>query len=333
MKCAARILIIVIFIAVICTGGIFYWAYQDFHNPGHLSTTSRLVIPKGTGLNHIAALLNNAGIIARPEIFIWAARLTGEGRTIKAGEYDFQATTSPREVLTALTSGKTVLRRVTIPEGLSSFEIATLLNQTPALRETVASPAEGSLLPETYSYAFDDTRSELMHRMNISLRDTLRSLWAGRAPSLPFDTPEQALILASIVEKETGIGEERPRVAAVFINRLRKKMRLQSDPTVIYGLTLGEYRLGRALTRKDLEKDTQYNTYRIAALPPGAICNPGKGAIAAVLNPLVSGELYFVADGTGGHVFAKTLAEHNRNVIRWRRLQKKKSTKARSHQK
>ncbi|MBT5497535.1 MAG: endolytic transglycosylase MltG, partial [Alphaproteobacteria bacterium] len=140
----------------------------------------------------------------------------------------------------------------------------------------------------------------------------------------PFDTPEQALILASIVEKETGIGAERPRVAAVFINRLRKKMRLQSDPTVTYGITLGEHPLGRALTRRDLETDTPYNTYRIAALPPGPICNPGKDAIAAVLNPLVSDEFYFVADGTGGHVFAKTLAEHNRNVARWRRLQKKK---------
>jgi UPF0755 protein len=322
MKRVAQILIILLFTAVICAVGIFYWAYQGFHNPGQLETASRLVIPKNTGLKRIAALLHNDGIIARPEIFIWGTRLSGESRTIKAGEYDLKATMSPREVLTVLTSGKTVLRQVTIPEGLSSFEIATLLNQTPTLRETVASPAEGSLLPETYSYAFNDTRSELMRRMNTALRDTLRSLWAGRAPGLPYDTPEQALILASIVEKETGIGAERPRVAAVFINRLRKKMRLQSDPTVVYGITLGEHRLGRALTRKDLETDTQYNTYRIAALPLGPICNPGKDAIAAVLNPLVSNEFYFVADGTGGHVFAKTLAEHNRNVARWRRLQK-----------
>ena len=324
MKRVARILIIVLFAAIICAGGIFYWTYQDFHNPGPLETTSRLVIPKGTNLNRIAALLLKAGIIARPEIFIWGTRLSGEGRTIKAGEYDFQATMSPHQVLTTLTSGKTVLRRVTIPEGLSSFEIAALLNQTPALHGTIASSTEGSLLPETYSYTFDDTRSELMRRMNAAMRDTLHSLWKGRAPDLPFDTPEKALILASIVEKETGIGVERPRVAAVFINRLRKKMRLQSDPTVVYGITLGEHPLGRALTRRDLETDTPYNTYRIAALPPGAICNPGKDAIAAVLNPLVSDEFYFVADGTGGHVFAKTLAEHNRNVARWRRLQKKK---------
>jgi UPF0755 protein len=324
MKRIAQILIIVTFTAVICAAGIFYWAYQGFHNPGKFNTASRLVIPKGTSLNRIAALLHNAGTIARPDIFIWGTRLSGEGRTIKAGEYDFPATMSPREILTVLTSGKTVLRQVTIPEGLSSFEIATLLNQTPALRETVAAPAEGSLLPETYSYAFDDTRSELMRRMNTALRDTLHFLWAERAPGLPFDTPEQALILASIVEKETGIDAERPRVAAVFINRLRKKMRLQSDPTVVYGITLGKHRLGRALTRKDLKTDTEYNTYRIVALPPGAICNPGKEAIAAVLNPLVSDEFYFVADGTGGHVFAKTLAEHNRNVAQWRRLQKKK---------
>ena len=324
MNRVARILIIVLFTAIFCTGGVFYWAYQGFHNPGPLEITSRLVIPKGTSLNRIAARLHKAGIIARPEIFIWGTRLSGEGRTIKAGEYDFQATMSPRQVLTTLTSGKTVLRRVTIPEGLSSFEIAALLNQTPALRGTIAASTEGSLLPETYSYAFDDTRSELMRRMNTAMRNTLHSLWERRAPDLPFDTPEQALILASIVEKETGIGAERPRVAAVFINRLRKKMRLQSDPTVTYGITLGEHPLGRALTRRDLETDTPYNTYRIAALPPGPICNPGKDAIAAVLNPLVSDEFYFVADGTGGHVFAKTLAEHNRNVARWRRLQKKK---------
>jgi UPF0755 protein len=324
MNRVARILIIVIFTAIFCAGGVFYWAYQGFHNPGPLEITSRLVIPKGTSLNRIAARLHKAGIIARPEIFIWGTRLSGEGRTIKAGEYDFQATMSPRQVLATLTSGKTVLRRVTIPEGLSSFEIAALLNQTPALRGTIAASTEGSLLPETYSYVFDDTRSELMRRMNTAMHNTLHSLWERRAPDLPFDTPEQALILASIVEKETGIGAERPRVAAVFINRLRKKMRLQSDPTVTYGITLGEHPLGRALTRRDLETDTPYNTYHIAALPPGPICNPGKDAIAAVLNPLVSDEFYFVADGTGGHVFAKTLAAHNRNVARWRRLQKKK---------
>jgi len=283
-----------------------------------------LVIPKGAGLNRIAALLHEADIVTRPAIFVWGARLSGEGRAIKAGEYEFQATMSPRQVLTALTSGKTVLRRITIPEGLSAFEITTLLNQSPALRGTVVSPVEGSLLPETYSYAFDDSRSELMRRMKVALRDTLDALWAERAPHLPFDTPEQALILASIVEKETGIAAERPRVAAVFINRLRKKMRLQSDPTVVYGITQGQRPLGRALTRKDLETDTPYNTYRIAALPPGAICNPGKDAIAAVLNPVLSDKFYFVADGTGGHVFAKTLAEHNRNVARWRRLQRKK---------
>lgn len=324
MKRVARILIIILSITALCAGGISYWAYQGFHNPGPLETPTRLVIPKGAGLNRIAVLLHDADIIARPAIFVWGTRLSGEGRTIKAGEYEFQATMSPRQVLTALTSGKTVLRRVTIPEGLSSFEIAALLNQSPVLRGTVISPAEGSLLPETYSYAFDDSRSELMRRMNDALRDTLDTLWAERAPDLPFDTPEQALILASIVEKETGIAAERPRVAGVFINRLRKKMRLQSDPTVVYGITLGRHPLGRSLTRKDLETDTQYNTYRIAALPPGAICNPGKDAIAAVLNPLVSDEFYFVADGTGGHVFAKTLTEHNRNVARWRRLQKKK---------
>jgi UPF0755 protein len=182
-------------------------------------------------------------------------------------------------------------------------------------------PAEGSLLPETYSYSRGEARDEIITRMQAAHRAALDELWAGRAKDLPFATPEEAVILASIVEKETGLADERPRVAAVFVNRLRRGMRLQSDPTVIYGVSGGEP-LGRGLRASELRGETPYNTYVIRGLPPTPIANPGKAALAAVLNPPQTDELYFVADGTGGHAFAKTLAEHSRNVARWRQIER-----------
>lgn len=323
MKRAARILGILIVLAALLAGGAFYWGHQTFHNPGPLKTDIRLVIPKGSGLTRVGAILFEHDAILHPDVFVWGARLSGEARDIRAGEYDIGPALSSRQILTLLISGKTVQRQVTIPEGLTSHEISALLNRAPALTDAASIRPEGSLLPETYSYQYGDTRQKLVRRMERSMRDTVADLWAKRAKGLPIETPAQAVILASIVEKETGIAEERARVAAVFINRLRKKMRLQSDPTVIYGITLGRRPLGRPLSRKDLATKTPYNTYTITALPPGPICNPGREAIAAVLNPIESDEYYFVADGTGGHVFAKTLAEHNRNVARWRRLQKR----------
>lgn len=324
MRRFAQIFIVTVFAAALCAGGIFYWGYTVFHGPGPLDRGVTVVVSKGAGLTQIAAQLQKSGVIEMAKIFVLGTRLSGEGRAIKAGEYAFAEHISPRQVLTILTSGKTVQRRVTIPEGLSSFEVAALINGTEALEGTVGIPPEGSVLPETYSYEFGESRSDLMRRMAASMQETLADLWQSRAPDLPFTDPSEVLILASIVEKETGVAAERPRVAAVFINRLRRGMRLQSDPTVVYGITGGRTALGRPISRKDLDTATPYNTYRIAALPPGPIANPGRDAIAAVLNPVESDELYFVADGTGGHVFAKTLAGHNKNVARWRRLMKKK---------
>lgn len=324
MKRAALFFIILVLSLAATAGALSYWGYRTFHAPGTSEQAIQVIVPKGASLNRIADLLYESRAIDMPRVFVLAARISGEGRSIKAGEYKLEAGASQRAILTTLTLGKTVQRRITIPEGLSVSEVMALLNGKPALNGSAPLPNEGSLLPETYGFELGDDRAALIRRMTEAMQDTVATLWDKRAKGLPLDNPEQALILASIVEKETGVPEERARVAAVFVNRIRKGMRLQSDPTVVYGITRGHYPLGRALTRKDLASDTPYNTYRIAGLPPGPICNPGRDAIAAVLNPMETDELYFVADGTGGHVFAKTLSEHNRNVARWRRLQKSK---------
>ncbi len=324
MKRAALFFLILVLFISTSAAVLYYWGYRTFHSPGKSEQAVRMVVPRGASLNHIAELLHEARAIDMPRVFVLAARISGEGRAIKAGEYEFAAGASQRAILTTLTLGRTVQRRITIPEGLSVAEVLALLNNTTALNGTASLPREGSLLPETYRFELGDDRNALIRRMTESMNDTVKALWSKRAKGLPLDNPEQAIILASIVEKETGNPEERARVAAVFLNRIRKGMRLQSDPTVVYGITRGHLPLGRAISRKDLATETPYNTYRISGLPPGPICNPGRDAIAAVLNPIHTDELYFVADGTGGHAFAKTLAEHNRNVARWRRLQRSK---------
>ena len=211
---------------------------------------------------------------------------------------------------------------MTVPEGLTSQEVVSILNGAYGLvGEITATPPEGSLLPETYRYIYGDTKAEMIRRMSKAMEDELDVLWAGRDPSVPFHSPDEAVILASLVEKETAVPAERSRIAGVFLNRLKRGMRLQSDPTVAYGLDQGGS-LGRALTRDDLKAANPYNTYQIDGLPPGPIANPGKDALSAVLHPQATDELYFVADGTGGHSFAKTLNEHNQNVRQWRRLRK-----------
>ena len=233
------------------------------------------------------------------------------------------------EVIEILRSGETLVHRLTVPEGLTSREIVALVNGAEKLSGEIAElPAEGSLLPDTYHFARGDDRGELVARMRQAQADLMSSLWKERAENLPLASPEEAIILASIVEKETGLAEERNLVAGVFVNRLNKKMRLQSDPTVVYGVTMGKAPLGRPLSRKDLKTKTPYNTYTNAGLPPGPIANPGRAALEAVLQPTKTDHLYFVADGSGGHAFAKTLAQHNRNVAKWRKLQKQKKQAA-----
>jgi UPF0755 protein len=280
-----------------------------------------VVLPRGAGLEQIATHLAAAGVIDRPWLFRLAVRVLERDRDLKAGEYAFPAGATPLGVIAMLAEGETVARRLTIAEGVTVAEIFQLLASNDALQgELPPLPEEGSLLPETYFYAFGDSRVGLVRRMEDGMRATLDELWSQRAQDLPFRTRREALILASIVDKETGIADERDKVAAVFINRLRRGMRLQADPTVIYGLTEGDGALGRELSRRDWEHDSAYNTYQIEGLPPGPIGNPGRASIAAVLRPANVGYVYFVADGSGGHAFARTLAEHNRNVAQWRKV-------------
>ena len=319
-------------LAVIAAGATFF-ALQRFERPGPLQADATVVVPRGAGLSSIAALLEEAGVIEDTILFKLGVRLQGSARELKAGEYAMPAGVSMRGAFEILARGETVARWLTIAEGLSSVEIVALVAAAEGLTgETGQVPPEGSLLPETYHFSLGDDRGELIARMRSSLDEALAELWPKRAEGLPIKTPEEALILASIVEKETGVPEERPLVASVFVNRLNRGMRLQSDPTVVYGLTNGKAPLGRALIFRDLEKPTPYNTYVINGLPPGPIANIGRTAIEAVLHPAETKYLYFVADGSGGHAFAKTLTAHNKNVAKWRKIQRAQKQKAKKQE-
>lgn len=308
---------------IAAVGIVAYVILNTFERPGPLAEETVVLVPPGTGLSGIAGHLEQADVIEDARIFEIVVRVEGTARSLKAGEYSFPAAVSMRGAMELLQSGRTVVRRITLPEGLTSHELVALLNAADGLAGEIATvPPEGALLPETYHYSRDDRRDDILARMTEARDRVLDELWAQRAEGLPIATPEEAVVLASIVEKETGVAEERPLVAGVFVNRLRKGMPLQSDPTVIYGITKGAAPLGRQLIRKDLKTPSPYNTYTIKGLPPGPIANPGRAALAAVLNPAETEYLYFVADGSGGHAFARTLQEHNRNVAKWRKIQR-----------
>lgn len=327
MKRRTRYLLLILAVLLLCAGvgagGVAWWAQRHFDSPGPLAAERTVTIPRGVGLRDIAALLSRDGIIVHPWVFVAGTRFYADNRPLRFGEYVIAARASPRQVMEQLIGGKTAVHRLTVPEGLTTAEILTLIAATDGLTGDVPDvEGEGLLLPETYHFSKDDERSGIVDRMRQAMADGIAELWAGRAPDLPFDTPEEAVILASIVEKETGRADERARVAAVFVNRLRRGMRLQSDPTVAYGLTNGAGPLGRPLTKSDLRSPHPYNTYVIDGMPPGPIANPGRAALQAVMQPAKTRELYFVADGTGGHAFATNLAEHNRNVAKWRRIER-----------
>ena len=301
--------------------GLLILLRAEFDRLGPSAVAVTVVLPRGGGLQAIADRLTRAGVLRHRVVFVLGVRLDGQARRLQAGEYRVPAGATPRRIMDILVSGATVARRLTVAEGLTVAQVVALIKRADGLKGDIKdAPPEGSLLPETYHFSHGDGRAELLGRMRRNMQEALVELWDKRQPGLPFKSPSEALILASIVEKETSVAAERPRIAAVFINRLRRGMRLQSDPTVVFAITGGAGPLARRLTRQDLAKPSPYNTYRIDGLPPAPIANPGRAAIAAVLDPAATKDLYFVADGSGGHAFAKTLAEHNRNVARWRRL-------------
>jgi len=283
--------------------------------------STEVVLPQGAGVTRIASTLYRAGVIRSRVVFALAAEATGAAPRLKAGDYVFGSRASMAEILRKIRLGLVARRFVTIPEGFSWLQAAQVLARNDELTGSLEAAPEGSILPETYEVRHGESRAALVRRMQAAQADLLAQLWADRAPGLPYRTPYEAVILASIVEKETARTDERPHIAAVFLNRLRQGMRLGSDPTVIYGLT-GGVPLGHGLRVSELAKRTAFNTYEIAGLPPTPIANPGKAALVAALHPLKTDDLYFVADGTGGHVFAATLAEHTRNVVKWRAIEK-----------
>jgi UPF0755 protein len=294
----------------------------DAHRPGPTDKRQVVVIPRGAGAVQIARHLEAERVIRNAIAFRAASMLYAPKRSLKAGEYAIPAGASMRMVLDQIVSGRVMLHAITIPEGFTSQMAVDVINAADELSgDPVAAPPEGAILPETYKIARGAGREALIKSMRMARDRTVDELWAGRAANLPISSKEQAVILASIVEKETAIAEERPRVAAVFVNRLRRGMRLESDPTIIYGVSQGRP-LGRGITRSELDRATPYNTYKIDGLPPTPIANPGRESIAAVLNPPTTNEIFFVADGTGGHAFAATLAEHQRNVARWREIER-----------
>jgi len=288
--------------------------------PGPHGQERRISFPKGVSLTFIADDLARQNLIHSGFVFRLLARFSGQASQMRAGEYDVPAGASMADVLEILTTGDSVLHVVVVPEGLTSQQVVNLIAQLAVLNGDVDVPAEGSLFPETYHLPRGTLRADFIAQMQKAQSDVLAALWPKRDANLPIKTPQEALILASIVEKETALDSERPLIAAVFINRLRKNMRLQSDPTIIYGLVGGVGTLGRPIRRSEIRRQTAYNTYRIDGLPPTPIANPGRAAIAAVLNPATTKALYFVADGSGGHVFADNLKSHERNVKKWRQI-------------
>lgn len=308
--------------AALGVGG--YLAYREANNPGPANAPTIVLLEPGGSVLSIAQDLEDAEVIRYPELFTLIVRVKGAQNDLKAGEYEIPRRASVMDIIDILIEGKSIQHYVTAPEGLTTTQILNIVAAHETLTgEITVAPGEGELLPETYAFTRGETRDDVIRRMMKSQDALLDELWPNRAMELPFSSAEEAVILASIVEKETGVSEERERIAAVFVNRLRRGMRLESDPTIIYGLTQGEP-LGRGLRQSELRKETPYNTYIIRGLPPTPIGNPGRAAIAAVLNPAETDDLFFVADGTGGHAFAATLREHERNVAAWRRIERER---------
>jgi len=310
-------------LALLVGGGAIVVGKTRFEAPGPLTEDKVVTIPPRSGMMEIADLLQREGVIDEHRLIFAGGVLAMKARSgLKAGEYLFQKHASVRDVVETIVEGKVVQHQITIPEGLTSEQIVARLLESDLLSGNIKEvPREGSLLPNSYYFHRGFSREQMIARMRQAQDRLMREVWERRNPDLPVRTPEQLLILASIIEKETGKPEERTRVAAVFANRLKQKMKLQSDPTIVYGLVFGKGSLGRPITRADIQSQTPYNTYVIEGLPPGPITNPGRASIEAAANPARTKELFFVADGTGGHAFAETYEQHQKNVAKWRAIE------------
>lgn len=320
---AANLLSVLIVAGIVLLAG-FEMARQQVEAPGPSAEPVRLSVERGARMGAIAERLAEAGAIESETLFRLAASYSGRADQLKFGEYEIAPAASMEEILALLTTGGNVDYRITAPEGVTVVEVVRLLEEADFLTGQIDEmPAEGSLLPETYSVSRGDSRAEVIRRMQTAMQEVLDEAWASRDPDLPLDSKEELLTLASIVEKETRPNEH-GRVASVFVNRVKRGMKLQSDPTVIYGITGGKEPLGRGIRQSELVAETPYNTYVIEGLPPTPIANPGRESILATANPENTRYLYFVADGTGGHAFAASLDEHNRNVAEWRRIERQR---------
>ena len=310
-------------LVLIAVGAGLYLGKRHYDAAGPLPQDKIVNIPRGLGSRQIAELLERDGVIDEPWVFIGGVLVRKARGELKHGEYKFPSHASIAAVVDTMIEGKVVQHMLTIPEGLTSEEVVARLLDTEALSGPISQiPREGTLLPDTYKFTRGMTREQMIRRMQRDEQRLLAEVWARRAPDLPLKTPQELVTLASIVEKETGKPDERSRVAAVFINRLKRNMRLQSDPTIIYGLTGGKGSLGHPLMKSEMERPNPYNTYQIDGLPPGPIANPGRASLDAVANPARTKDLYFVADGSGGHVFAESYQQHLKNVAHLRGLEK-----------
>lgn len=320
MRAVLRFWLFTLSLCVVAAVCVAIYAVDYYSGAGPLTEPKTIIFSQGKGFQSITDELTQQGVIDKPLLFKAMAVALGQARNFKAGEYRFTERMTPKAVVVMIASGRIVQHKITIPEGLTVRDIVKLLQAEPLMEGDVpVAITEGSLLPETYMFTYGFKRADMVAQMQKAMRAVLEEAWPKRQPNLPYDTIDKALVMASVVEKETGVPNERGHVASVFVNRLRKGMRLQSDPTVAYGIeqAMGAP-LGRPLTTIDLQTPTPYNTYMIDSLPPAPICNPGKASLEAVLNPPDTEDLYFVATGKGGHNFAPTLEQHNRNVQLYR---------------
>jgi UPF0755 protein len=311
-------------ILLLAIAGGVAWSYgkHKFEQQGPLDRDKVVNIPKGLGLREIADLLARENVIEQPWVFIGGVLVLKAKDELKYGEYKFTKQATLRETIETIVEGKVVQHAFTIPEGLTSEQIVARLAEVDFLSGNIREiPKEGTLLPETYSFPRYMTREQAIQRMQNAHRRVVQEVWDRRSPDLPVKTPEALVTLASIVEKETGRPDERSRVAAVFVNRLRQRIKLQADPTIIYGLVGGKGTLGRPIMRSEIEQPTPYNTYVIEGLPPGPIANPGRASLEAAANPARTKEIYFVADGTGAHAFAENLPQHQQNIAKLRQFE------------